>query len=181
MLEIVSKMVRERMERQVSNVVQKIQRSIMRYLIYNQMKAINRSIFENRMDWFEGLQGTTCERLGRGADALQNALVQSIPSKPGEPTIIRVFPAWPKEWNGQFKLLCRGNFLVSSSFQDGDIKYVELKSQAGSDCRIRNPWGNSAIDIYADSKKIKTAGGDLMTFKTKINAKYILVKKCVGT
>ncbi len=150
---------------------------VTKYLIYNQMKAINRSIFENRMDWFEGLQGTTCERLGRGADALQNALVQSIPSKPGEPTIIRVFPAWPKEWNGQFKLLCRGNFMVSSSFQDGDIKYVELKSQAGSDCRIRNPWGNSAIDIYADSKKIKTAGGDLITFKTKINAKYILVKK----
>ena len=148
-----------------------------KYLIYNQMKALNRSIFANRMDWFEGLQGTTCERLGRGADALQNALVQSIPSKPGEPTIIRVYPAWPKEWDGQFKLLCRGNFLVSSSFQDGEIKYVELKSQSGSECRIRNPWGISSIDIYANSKKIKTLGGDLITFKTKVNGKYILVKK----
>jgi hypothetical protein len=54
---------------------------------------------------------------------------------------------------------------------------VELKSQAGSECRLRNPWGISNIDIYADSRKIKTLGGDLITFKTKINGKYTLVRK----
>jgi len=148
-----------------------------KYLIPNQMKALTRPALRNRMDMMEGLQATTCERLGRASDALQNALVQSIPPGPGEPSIIRLFPAWPKEWDARFELLCRGNFLVSSSFKNGEITFVGLKSQAGSECCIRNPWGLAAIDIYADSKKIKSAEGDLITFKTKINGKYILVKK----
>ena len=150
---------------------------VTKYLIPNQMKALTKPVFENRMDCMEGVQAMTAERLGRASDALHNALCQSIPSKPGEAIIIRVFPAWPKEWDAQFKLLSRGNFLVSSSFQNGEIRYVGLTSQAGADCRIRNPWGNSAIDIYAGSKKIKTVGGDLITFKTKINGQYIIVKK----
>ena len=148
-----------------------------KYLIPNQMKALTRPVLRNRMDMMEGVQATTCERLGRASDALQNALVQSIPPGPGEPSIIRLFPAWPKEWDARFELLCRGNFLVSSAHENGEITYVGLKSQAGSECRIRNPWGHAAIDIYADSKKLKSADGDLITFKTKINVKYILVKK----
>lgn len=148
-----------------------------RFLIPNQMKALNKVILDNRMDCMEGVQAMTAERLGRSSEALQNALCQSIPSKPGEATIIRVFPAWPKEWDAQFNLLCRGNFMVSSSFQNGDIQYVGLTSQAGSDCRLRNPWGASGIDIYMGAKKIKTMSGDLITFKTKVNGKYILVKK----
>ena len=148
-----------------------------KYLIPNQMKALTKPVFENRMDCMEGVQAMTAERLGRSSEALQNALCQSIPSKPGEPTIIRVFPAWPKEWDVQFKLLCRGNFLVSSSSQNGEIQYVGLKSQSGSDCRIRNPWGVAKLDIYEDSKKIKSVDGNLISFKTKVNGKYILVRK----
>jgi len=150
-----------------------------KYLIPNQMRAIGKSVLENRMDMMEGYQATTAERLGRASDALQNALCQSIPSKPGEPTIIRVFPAWPKDWDGQFNLLCRGNFMVSSSFREGEIEYVKLSSQAGANCRIRNPWGDSAIDIYSGPKKIKTTSGDLISFKTRVNGQYIIVKKGV--
>jgi hypothetical protein len=148
-----------------------------KYLIPNQMKALTKPVLENRMDQMEGLQATTCERLGRASDALQNALVQSIPSNPGEPTIIRVFPAWPKEWDAQFNLLCRGNFMVSSSCENGEIAYVKIKSQAGANCSIRNPWGSDTVDIYAGSKKLKTIGGDLISFKTKANGQYFLVKK----
>lgn len=67
--------------------------------------------------------------------------------------------------------------MVSFPFQNGNIKYAGLTSQAGSDCRIRNPWEESAIDIYAGSKKIKTLGGNLITFKTQVNGYYILVRK----
>ena len=147
-----------------------------RYLIPNQMKALNKVVLDNRMDCMEGVQAMTAERLGRSSEALQNALCQSIPSKPGEPTVIHVFPAWPKNWDAQFKLLCRGNFLVSSSFQNGEIKYVRLTSQAGTDCRIRNPWGESAIDIYTCKNKIKTVNGNLITFKTKIKEQHILIR-----
>ena len=148
-----------------------------KYLIPNQMKALTKPVFENRMDCMEGVQAMTAERLGRSSEALQNALCQSIPSKPGEPTIIRIFPAWPKEWDAEFKLLCRGNFLVSAAFKEGEINYVGLKSQSGSECRIRNPWGDKSIDIYLDAKKLQTVGGNLITFKTKLNGQYLLVRK----
>jgi hypothetical protein len=130
-----------------------------------------------RMDLTEGIQGTTAERLGKASEALQNALCQSIPPNPGEDAIIRVFPAWPNDWNAQFKLLCRGNFLISSSFQNGQIEFVEIKSQAGQDYTIRNPWGDSAIEVYAGTKKLKTVKGDLIFFQTKTDGQYILKRK----
>lgn len=148
-----------------------------KFLIPNQMKALNKVILDNRMDCMEGVQATTAERLGRSSEALQNAMCQSIPATPGDATIIRVFPAWPKTWDARFNLLSRGNFMVSSAYKNGEIAYVGIKSQAGCECRIRNPWGNSAIDIYTDSKKIKTVGGELITFKTKLNGQYMLVRK----
>ena len=150
-----------------------------KYLIPNQMKALTKPVFENRMDCMEGVQALTAERLGRAADALHNALCQSIPSKPGEPTIIRVFPAWPTDWDARFRLLARGNFLISGSIEKGEVKYVEIKSQSGSDCRIRNPWIDKAIDIYNGQKKLKTVEGNLISFKTQVNGQYTLVRKGV--
>ena len=67
-----------------------------RYRIPNQMKALNKVVLGYRMDCMEGVQAMTAERVGRSSKALQNALCHSIPSSPCEPTVIRVFPAWPK-------------------------------------------------------------------------------------
>src|SRR5690606_34166389 len=100
----------------------------------------------------EGPQTTTAQRLGRAAHALHNALCQSIPSAPGEQSTIHVFPAWPVHWNAQFKLHARGNFLVTSSFQNGEVEYVEIESRSGVLCRIRNPWKGNVI-LYVDGRK----------------------------
>ncbi len=148
-----------------------------RYLIPNQMKALNKPVMDNRMDDMEGYQATTAERLGRSSEALQNALCQSVPPTPGEEAIIRVFPAWPEAWDARFQLLCRGNFLVSSSYRNGEIEFVKIKSQKGKKCRIRNPWIGSEIDIYENNKKIKSQGGDLISFQTQTNGQYTIVRK----
>jgi hypothetical protein len=70
--------------------------------------------------------------------------------------------------------------MVSSSHEHGEIAYVKIKSQAGADCSIRNPWGIEPIDLYAGSKKIESAAGEIISFKTKLNENYILVKKGVA-
>ena len=67
----------------------------------------------NRMDQREGRQTTSAQRLGRAADALHNALVQSVGAGPAADPVIRVFPACPHEWDAAFTLLCRGGFLVT--------------------------------------------------------------------
>ena len=128
------------------------------------------------MDASEGPQTTNVERLGRIADALHNALCQSIPAKPGEETVIRVFPAWPEEWDAQFTLLCRGNFLVTSSFVNGKIEFVEIKSQAGKVCKLRNPWGTETVTVFRNGKQLQKTKAGLIVFPSKANEVFVIAK-----
>ncbi len=146
------------------------------FLIPNQIRMGGTGEMENRMHLREGPQTTTAQRLGRAAHALHNALCQSVPPGTGEPSVIRVFPAWPEHWNAKFNLYSRGNFLVSSSFQDGKVEFVEIKSQSGEVCQIRNPWKEDAV-LYVDGKENKTLTGSLLEFPTKMNSNYIILKK----
>jgi hypothetical protein len=146
------------------------------FLIPNQIETSESEVMRNRMDLREGSQATSIQRLGRAAEALHYALCQSVPAKPGLDPIIRVFPAWPKEWDAQFKLLCRGGFLVSSSLQKGVIPSVEIVSQAGSVCRVRNPWPTNEVIVYRNNKKWKAIKGDLLVFATKQDDLFMLVK-----
>jgi hypothetical protein len=147
-----------------------------RYLIPAQIRYDGGPVLRNRLDLSEGAQTTNVQRLGRVADALHNALCQSIPPKPGEETIIRVFPAWPEEWDAQFTLLCRGNFLVTSSFKKGTIEFVEIKSQAGKECKLRNPWGTEEVTIYRNGKQLRKTKGNLISFPTKVDDVFVIVK-----
>lgn len=147
-----------------------------RYLIPNQIQTAEIEVLRNRMDLREGYQTTGVQRLGRAADALHYALCQGIPAKPGGDPIIRVFPAWPEEWDAQFTLLCRGNFVVTSAFKNGSVEFVEIKSNAGRECKIRNPWGMEEVTIYRNGKKYKTEKNNLFSFPTKVNEVFVLVK-----
>jgi hypothetical protein len=56
---------------------------------------------------------------GSGMIGLQEMLMQTIGNQ------IVLFPAWPKEWDVDFKLHAPGNTLVECSFKDGKI--IKLK------------------------------------------------------
>lgn len=128
----------------------------------------------NRMTLAEGHQAQTVEHLGTVAYALQLALCQSVAPGPGEEPVIRVFPAWPKEWDARFKLLCKGGFLVSAALRAGRVEYVEVLSQLGGRCRLRNPWGD--VDVTVDRKGVsaeKESAG-LLTFETSKGERILL-------
>ena len=130
----------------------------------------------NRLTLREGLNATGAERLGNASYALHEALCQSNPPAAGDDPVIRLFPAWPSDWNAQYRLLCRGGFLVTSSFQDGKIEFVEIESQVGGVCKFRNPWGEDEFVVYRNGKKWKTMSGSLLSVKTKADDILILVK-----
>ena len=140
----------------------------------NSENPLDGIILRNRMDLREGPQTTSVQRLGCVTDALHNALCQSVPPYPGEATIIRVFPAWPEEWDAQYTLLCRGNFMVSSSSKKGVIEFVEIKSQSGIECKIRNPWGTEEVTIYRNGKQFRKTKANLISFPTKVNEVFVL-------
>ena len=108
-----------------------------RFMLPAQLRAGDASrnsapgVLRNRMALREGPGATECERLGRVAEALHTALLHSAPPSPGEPPIIRILPAWPREWDADFSLLARGNFLVSASVEKGTLHAVEIESRAG--------------------------------------------------
>ena len=138
-----------------------------KYLIPNQVESKEITILRNRMDLREGFQTTGVQRLGRAADALHNALCQSIPASPGKDPVIHLFPAWPKEWDAHFSLLTRGNFMVTSSIDKGEIEFIEIKSNSGSPCNLRNPWKKGKVTVYKNNRKILVTNKRLISISTK--------------
>jgi hypothetical protein len=115
----------------------------------------------------EGHQALDAQRLGRASEALQLALLQSHPPEPGAAPVIRVFPAWPREWDATYVLRARGAFVVSASMQQAKIGFVELRSLAGAEARLRNPWGEAAVQVFRDGRRAETVAGSLLTLATR--------------
>lgn len=148
-----------------------------KYLIPNQIQTKETPILANRMDLREGTQTTSVQRLGGAADALHTALCQSVPAGPGKPPVIRVFPAWPSQWDAAFTLLARGAFLVSASMEKGRIEFVEIQSQVGGECRLRNPWPEGEVTLYRNNKISESMNGSLLRFDTIKNENIVVVPK----
>ena len=148
-----------------------------RFLVPNQIRALTAERqtaylggrpLANRLTLREGPQALDAQRLGRAAEALQLALLQSAPGVPGGDPVIRVFPAWPDEWDATFTLRARGGFVVTASRKSGRTESVELRSEAGSIARVRNPWGSAAVSLYRNGKRAQQLKGPLLVFESKL-------------
>ena len=153
-----------------------------RFLIPNQMRVLrpersaaykSGAVLANRMTLREGQQALDAQRLGRASEALHMALLQSNPPAPGQDPILHLFPAWPKDWDARFTLLARGNFLVTAAMRNGTVAPVEIVSQAGAPCVLRNPFGGAVV-LYRDGHKAETVNGALLHFPTKKGEKIVV-------
>jgi hypothetical protein len=139
-----------------------------REFLPRQLAAPDRApVMENRMDQREGPQTTSAQRLGRVADALHNAMLQSVGPGPATEPVIRVFPATPREWDAAFTLLARGGFLVTSSQRGGRVQFIAIQSPLGGVCRVRNPWPESAVTLLRSVRAAQDLRGSLLEFETQ--------------
>lgn len=159
-----------------------------RHLIPNQMKALRQerdpgyvlkggTVLANRMTLREGPQALDAQRLGRASEALHLALLQSNPPAPAQDPILRVFPAWPNDWNAAYTLRARGAFIVTSSLQEGRIEFVEITSEAGAPCTLRNPWGARPVTLHRNGAPAETLHGDLLRFATGKGETIVVVRE----
>jgi hypothetical protein len=156
-----------------------------RFLVPNQIRTLSAErqtayrggqVLANRMTLREGPQALDAQRLGRAAEALQLALLQSFaPAPAGEP-IMRVFPAWPVEWDADFTLRARGGFLVRASSRGGQIAFVELRATARATARLRNPWGGAQVTLYRNGQRWQRLEGPLLTFETAAGDVFVAVR-----
>ena len=77
------------------------------------------------------------------AAALMEMLLQSWGGK------IRVFPAVPEFWPDVYfeKLRAEGAFLVTARRDNGQTQFVEILSEAGETCRLRNPFAGQSATL----------------------------------
>jgi hypothetical protein len=155
-----------------------------RILVPNQMRVLGLErdaaykrggVLANRLTLREGHEALDAQRLGRASEALQLALLQSGPGAPGGQPVLRVFPAWPREWDAAYTLRARGAFLVTASMREGRIELVEIVSLAGSECRLRNPWPGREVVLHREGKQAGTFGGALLTFATRPGERLLLI------
>ena len=91
---------------------------------------------------------------------------------------INLFPVWFKDRDASFETLrAYGAFLVSSEFKDGSVSYVDIVSEAGLECKVKNPWNSNVSVTDAEGNKVeyKSENGMIM-FNTEINGEYKMVK-----
>lgn len=79
---------------------------------------------------------------------------------------LRFFPNWPEDKEAEFKSLRTvGAFLVNSKYSHGQVKWIEILSEAGQVLNIISPWELGAICKSSKGEKILT--GKKFTIKTK--------------
>lgn len=137
-----------------------------------------RNLLPNRMSLEEGKNAISVQHLGTALHTVQLALCQCNPKQPGdEHSIIRLYPAFPRDWNAAFRFLCKGGFLVSSSIRRGVIEFVEIKSQLGGLCKLRNPWPESMVRIYRNGVRRLDQGGELLMIPTDKGDRFVFLPK----
>jgi hypothetical protein len=90
-----------------------------------------------------------------------------------------VFPAWPREWDATFTLLARGGFLVTASTENGRVEFVQLKSQLGGECHVRNPWPDTVVTVVRGGMS-EDVTGTLLRLATAPGAVVVLHPKGVA-
>jgi hypothetical protein len=131
----------------------------------------------NRLSLEDGEQNQSIEPIATVATATQWALIQSIPPATGQDPVIRLFPAWPREWDVTFELLARRGFKVSAALRSEKVHFVEIYSQLGGLCRLRNPYDTDTVIIHSSGAQPRILQGSLLSFDTKSTQCVVLLPK----
>jgi hypothetical protein len=94
--------------------------------------------------------------------------------------VIRIFPALPARWaNAKFKdFRTQGAFLVSASSDKGIISDVQIYSEKGKDCILKNPWKDKNFKVIDEggSKISVEKTGENYKFPTQAGKRYFLTE-----
>jgi Glycosyl hydrolase family 95 catalytic domain len=136
-------------------------------------------IFRNRLRLREGPGAIDAEHIAGLNGGIQSSLLDSAPPSEAEEPVLRLFSAWPADWNAEFELLARGAFVVGSAIQDGQIPLVEIHSQAGRPCQLQSPWPNAEVNLWRNGQLAESLKGNLLNFSTSAGETIVLAPKGV--
>jgi alpha-L-fucosidase 2 len=90
--------------------------------------------------------------------------------------VLRVFPTCYSGWRTAafFRLRAEGAFLVSARRTAGRVRFVEILSEAGGLCRLRNPFSGDGLLKDLSSGRTRRLRGALLEFRTRRGGAYLL-------
>lgn len=132
-------------------------------------------IFRNRLRLREGPGAIDAEHIAGLAAGIHRSLLNSHPEAPSDDVPIRLFNAWPKDWDAAFTLLARGGFVISSAQREGKIPLIEILSKNGGQCRLSNPWPGQQVSLYRKGRKEEELSGEILSFSTSKSETLVMV------
>jgi alpha-L-fucosidase 2 len=111
------------------------------------------------------------EQIGVLADAIQAALVQDYDG------LIRVAPAWPKDWNADGTVFIQHRGKVHVQIHDGEIVTVGIDSGAASPIKVRNPWPGESVEVVnarTFAVVVPTSQAKVLQFLSQASTNYLI-------
>ena len=111
------------------------------------------------------------EQIGVVAATLQDALVQDHDG------LIRIAPAWPKDWNADATVYIQHRGKIDLQIRDGVPSTVVIEAGADSRMAVRNPWPGKTVEIIESDSGTHVAeasGQDLLRFNAKADNAYLI-------
>jgi len=104
------------------------------------------------------------------ADALLSTMIQSWQG------VIRVFPAWPRQWGDAVfhQLRAEGNFTVSAEMKNGHVSWVAVTSNSGGPCRLRVELPRFHVHGLKDDAVTREDDGQTLRIDLPAEASVIL-------
>jgi hypothetical protein len=123
-------------------------------------------IFRNRLRLREGPGAIDAEHLGGLAFGIHQSLLMSTTNETLTESTIEVFPAWPKDWSVNFKLLARGGTTVTAAQQDGKVVSVKLEPTRAATIAFKNPWTPVRVKVLRGTSS-ETLSGETLNLAAK--------------
>lgn len=111
------------------------------------------------------------EQIGVVAAALQEALVQD------DDGLIRIAPAWPKDWSADATVYVRQRSKVDLQVRDGVPTTAVIEAGADGEMAVRNPWPGQSAEVVAsgDGKRVAEADGQgALRFRAQAGKAYLI-------
>jgi hypothetical protein len=111
------------------------------------------------------------EQIGVLASAIQEALVQDYDG------LIRIAPAWPKDWDVDGTVSVQHNCKVHVQIRGGEPVSVVLESGYSGPVKLRNPWPGERVEIVSGetSRSLNVRlDGTVITFHAKSGESYVI-------
>lgn len=107
------------------------------------------------------------------ANALMNMLLQSWGG------VIRVFPAVPDFWPDAYfrDLRAEGAFRVTARRRNGHILFVQITSEQGGRCKVKNVFGTDADLVCINRGQSAVVSGSIFSFATRKGDRFLLKPK----